>query len=265
MISENSDHRRSAPELRQQLAAFNSMVTLIEKRFCFLQISSFLHVCFLSWKLVFHRGQQISGFEKVHCAVKDMVSEGSVEMKVSEAVRGIPSLEMAKEYQKHVLSLRSRQMTMTFSGAIHVRVRLRFLCSVILNWRLYMMQKLQVLTIIRTVIERQNASIKRRAFQNLAHHKHYQREISAAGLHEVERSARHRMIMMQMGVRWTQTSIKNTIACIRRNRTVSRDYRKLKVQLQRTNLEIIVQCRAGGCSHAHRRSGPNFCVLAKRG
>jgi hypothetical protein len=259
LISENSDYRRSESELRQQLAAFDSIVTLIEKRFAYLKISSFLHVCFLSWKLVCHSGQQISGFENVHCAEKDIVSEGSIEMKVPD-VRSIPSLEMANRYQQQVLSLRSRPMTMTFSGAVHVRVRLRFLNSVILNWRLYMMQRLQILAIIRTVIERQNANIKRRAFQNLAHHKYYQREISAAGyalkrlvphfllqicirrwLHEVDRSARHRMIMMQMEVRWTQASMKKTIACVRRNRTVSRDYRKLKAHLQKTNLEIILQ------------------------
>ena len=62
-------------------------VTLIEERFCFLVFK--FQAFFLIWKLVCHRGQQISGFANVHCAVKDTASEGSVKMKVSEAVPGV--------------------------------------------------------------------------------------------------------------------------------------------------------------------------------
>jgi len=207
VVSENGDRRRSESSLKQQVSVIDTALILLEQRLEHLARWSLCHVGLLRWRLLrrsslAHPGSSSSPTTDLPHARECLTAsiEGSAASQVAESVSNaddgveyengllqMPQSYMARfsnvysdvamrnkadRFQEHVAILRARQLNLT--GIVKVRIRLRGMSTVLVNWRLYMIKRLHCLAITRSVLERGHGKSKRSAFDILADQKAYQ-------------------------------------------------------------------------------------------
>jgi chromosome segregation ATPase len=205
LISENSDFRRGESSLRRQVILLDKMLVLMEGKLVRLQDDLFFGVVFAGWRdLLSSSGAVIQG-------------DQNDEVEYADGLASAASSEHVPE--------RTQQHTDMLEYSVNPV-----------------------------------AKLKRRSFQFIAAQPSYSAALQRAGaavqrlvprlllqqmlkrwLCEVDSSCRRRMIMMHMGIRWTQVSLHNAVADLRRNRLVARSVRKLATSARRKYLTALVQ------------------------
>jgi hypothetical protein len=202
LISENSDHRRSQLSLQWQLAALEKLFTIFKNKHHHFVDWSRCHVSFLCWRYVHSSSSdnaEITPRTRVEQAPGFKTSESNSASKGSDSnTASCESFQTAQSYmmqysqlyndddmrskahrlQQHVANLRANQLTV--SGMVRVRIRLRFISAVLLNWRLYMISRLHCLVVTRSIIERRRAKSTRITFDVLAVERSYKAELLKA-------------------------------------------------------------------------------------
>ena len=241
VVSENGDYRRSESSLKQQVSVIDTALILLEQRLEHLARWSLCHVGLLRWRLLrrsslSHPGGSSSpttdlphARECLNASI-DSSAASQVAESVSNADDGVqyesglmqmPQSYMAQfsnvysdvalrdkadRFQEHVAILRARQLTLT--GIVKVRIRLRGMSTVLVNWRLYMIKRLHCHAVTRSVLERGRGKLKRFAFDILSDQNAYKaalviaasamallvprvllKQVLGRWLHEVDRSS----------------------------------------------------------------------------
>jgi len=208
LISENSDYRRSQSRLQWELAALEKLFTIFQHKHQHFVLWSHCHMSLLYWRYVrcsssddavgtpcSARGQA-SGSQV--CESTPVIQGSDTDTASCESVQTAQSYftqysnlyvddgmrEKAHRFQQHVATLRAKQLTM--NGMVAVRIRLRFMSTVLVNWRLHMMSRLHFLVVTRSVVERRRAKVKRIALGALADERLYKaKQLKAAAALEM--------------------------------------------------------------------------------
>ena len=205
LISEACDFRRRESSLRRQVILLDKLLVLTEGRLVRLQDDRFFSVVFAGWRdLLSSSGAVIQGDQ-------------------NDEVEDADGLEFAAS-SEHV-PVRTQQHTDMLEYSVNPVAKLK-------------RRSFQVLAAqpaYSAALQRAGAAVQRLAPRLLL------QQMLKRWLCEVDSSCRRRMIMMHMGIRWTQVSLQNAVADLRRNRLVARSVRKLATSARRKQLTALVQ------------------------